>query len=80
MVSVIVNMNSDVLEKRKAKAAAEGKDVGDIAGELLAERLLDDDYELSPDDEARIAEGMEQLERGESVDEDVVMAKLRSLR
>lgn len=75
-------MNSNVLEKLKAKAAAEGKDVGDIAGELLAQRLDDDDedYDLSDADEAHIAEGMAQLERGETVDEDVVMAKLRSLR
>ena len=38
------------------------------------------DFELTEDEEDRIAEGMAQADRGETVSADVVMAKLRALR
>ena len=80
MVSVVMNMDETLLEKLKAKAEAEGKDVSDVAVELLAERFADDEhgYDLTDAQDQRLIDASAAMDRGEFHSAADVMAELKA--
>lgn len=81
MVSVVVNLNEELLDKLRARAEAAGKDVGTVAADLLAE-VVDEDggYVLSDEEEAALAEGDAAIDRGEYITLDEMRARLKAAR
>jgi hypothetical protein len=71
-----IAISDDVAAHLAAAAADRGCTQEDLASVLLEEGLRrDDDFVLSPQQETRLLESIEQAQRGELVDGDSVMAQ-----
>lgn len=59
-------------------AASRGCSKDELAALLIADGLSrEEEYELSPEQESRLLQSIEQAERGETVDGETVMARFR---
>lgn len=79
MVTMNIKVDDELFGRIRELAKKTGRTAEEVAAELLAS-LSAGEIDLDPEQDAAVAEGMAQLDRGESVSEADVMAKLKALR
>ena len=79
MVTMNIQVDDELFGRIREIAKKTGRTAEEAAAELLAS-LSADEIELDAEQEAAVAEGLAQLDRGESVSNDEAMAKLKALR
>jgi predicted transcriptional regulator len=79
MVTMNIQVDDELFGRIRELAQKTGRTAEEAATELLAS-LSADEIELDAEQDAAVAEGFAQLDRGESVSNDEVMAKLKALR
>jgi predicted transcriptional regulator len=79
MVTMNIQVDEELFERLRELAKKTGRTAEQAATELLAS-LSSGGIELDDEQEAAIAEGFAQLDRGEHVTEADVMAKVKALR
>jgi predicted transcriptional regulator len=79
MVTMNIQVDEELFGRIREIAKKTGRTAEEAATELLAS-LSADEIELDAEQDAAVAEGLAQLDRGESVSNEEVMAKLKALR
>jgi predicted transcriptional regulator len=79
MVTMNIQVDEELFSRIRELAKKTGRTAEQAATELLAS-LSAGEIELDAEQDAAVAEGMAQLDRGEFVTESEVMAKLKALR
>jgi ribosome-binding protein aMBF1 (putative translation factor) len=72
-----IDVSDDVASSLASAAASRGCSQDDLASMLIEEGLRrEEEFELTPDQEAMLLQRVEQSKRGEVIDGDIVMARL----
>jgi ribosome-binding protein aMBF1 (putative translation factor) len=72
-----IDVSDDVASSLASAAASRGCSQNDLASMLIEEGLRrEEQFELTPDQEAMLLQRVEQSKRGEVIDGDIVMARL----
>jgi ribosome-binding protein aMBF1 (putative translation factor) len=72
-----IDVSDDVASSLASAAASRGCSQNDLASMLIEEGLRrEEEFELTPDQEAMLLQRVEQSKRGEVIDGDIVMARL----
>ncbi len=77
---VTMSIPDDVHAQLKQLAEQRGSSIEDVIAELAYAARSNDEYQLTPEQEAEVVAGMDELERGDTVSGEEVMEKLRALR
>ncbi len=78
MVSVVVNLKEETLEKLKARAL--GAPVDEFLSELLSNIADDDAFDLTAEEERSLIEADAEVEAGQFLTQDEMKAQMRAAR